>query len=152
MEVVVSIALPRFSIKTYASAVWPGIPYPSEDASPEGPMRDSPRVLRASIGIQEVSCTVESVVRVAVTSMYPSSSPSASLGNVATKGMDNGVEGTSSTPSKLVPTLGSTVHPSGRFAESYAMSQFAVREPVAMIVISTSSEAPGSTLVTVSGP
>ena len=54
IEVVVSTALPRFSMRTYASALKPGIPYPSDEVSPSGPTKDNPRVRSASIGIHEV--------------------------------------------------------------------------------------------------
>ena len=63
-----------------------------------------------------------------------------------------GIEGTSSMFCSAVPTSGSTTQSSGRLDVSYDMFQFAVREPIAVKLTSTESDAPGSILETNSGP
>ena len=106
----------------------------------------------ASIGIHEVVETDESLTSVAVTSMYPSSSPRASEGSDAMNEKSTGDDGTNSMFCSTVPTCGSTTQSSGRLDVSYEMFQFAVREPIAVMLTSTNSDVPGSILETNSGP
>ncbi len=80
MEVVVSAALPKFSIENHAVAVWPGRPSPLVLAVPSGPSMSSPRVRRTSTGIRTEALDSGSFTRSTVTSNHPSSSPSAVLG------------------------------------------------------------------------
>ncbi len=82
MDVVVSAALPRFSIENQALATSPGRPLPVLVAVPSGPSMSKPRVLRTSTGTRIVALEVESPTRSTMTSNQPSSSPNAVFGTL----------------------------------------------------------------------
>ena len=85
MEVVVSAALPRFSMENQALATSPGRPLPVLVAVPSGPSMSKPRVLRTSTGTRTVALVPASPARSTFTSNQPSSSPNAVLGTVDPK-------------------------------------------------------------------
>ena len=147
-----SSALPKFSIWNQAEALSPRNPWPVENIFPSGPVIDKPRVRFTSIGITKFMLIRLSESKVIVSINEPESEPSAELGMVACMFGDQGVPSGSMVTDWLNSGFKSSiVQFSGILDVFKSILHSAARLPVARMLMSNSSEAPGSILVGVGG-
>ena len=143
IDVVVSAALPRFSMENHALATWPGCPTPVLVAVPSGPSMSKPRVLSTSTGTRTVALDSSSPTRSTLTSNHPSSSPKAVLGTVRSQARvvrppDARVKG------EVDAEVSD--QPSGKSSSLHVACHVASRVPVERTSTSTRSVVPGATL------